>query len=453
MCGIFGVIYHNKPEESYQPRVHLLINALATASVSRGRDAVGLARLRLKAKPDIVRITRAAYDGVRTRDWNKLLEEYDPNIRLLMGHTRAGTHGGNTLDNTHPFLFEIGDKAVVGTHNGVINNHREFKPDRPFENDSANFIYRLSRTPSNRWGELLFKVQGSLAMVVAVNNTVHVMRNTGSPLVWCEVQALNAWVYASTEHILRSSLAIAQLEHTKIDALTPGKLFTMKYGTTKVRNSVFETYCRNITPTYTSPSQPTVSKVDAINTSKDWLALRLGDSYRVHALPGKLCCWECKKVSEFKVIRLINKHYVCDTCIQDKVAVTLLSIQSCEGCKLTTKHAGGSPMECQPCFQKRMGIGAVQPVPEVKVTEVVPDKSIDEPDDYCRSCNLTEDRCKATRCGEMVDTPPEPGVALECAYCGTPTGPFWTIHELQMSLLCGECYEAYSTGNLFTGCN
>ena len=108
MCGIIGVIGHNKVSS-------LLIEGLKRLEY-RGYDSAGIATL-LNGKID-----RRRSLG-KIENLKRLLKKSPIKGNVGIGHTRWATHGIPSKVNAHP--HSSGDVAVV--HNGIIENYDELR--------------------------------------------------------------------------------------------------------------------------------------------------------------------------------------------------------------------------------------------------------------------------------------------------------------------------------------
>lgn len=107
MCGIFGYIGQNKDAAS------LTLEGLKILEY-RGYDSWGIAAKvdnRLLVDKHVGKIGSAKVDL--------------PQSSLAIGHTRWATHGGVTVENSHPHLDCKKEIAVV--HNGIVENYTELK--------------------------------------------------------------------------------------------------------------------------------------------------------------------------------------------------------------------------------------------------------------------------------------------------------------------------------------
>lgn len=243
MCGLFGLVYHGQERTKDQVKMAAeLFTWLAVGSADRGIDATGLARVDSDGYVATYKNCLPSYEVVNFKRWWRPLLNITPSTVAVLGHTRFGTHGENTLDNTHPFLFSTLEGKFVGTHNGVISNHMEYGPSTPFANDSANLFHGLATGGPDKWGALLKNVRGSFAVVFANGPNVHIARNIGSPCYRVYVPYLGATVYASTYAILLKALTESKLAYEgKLTAVEAGSLYTYTPFCATPAIEVFET--------------------------------------------------------------------------------------------------------------------------------------------------------------------------------------------------------------------
>jgi len=113
MCGIFG--YIGKRTNAAQ----IVFEGIKTLEY-RGYDSwgVGVVPIHTNAANKIIVHKEIGKIGNATIDDMPLSS-------LAFGHTRWATHGGVTIENTHPHLDCTGETAII--HNGIIENYDIFK--------------------------------------------------------------------------------------------------------------------------------------------------------------------------------------------------------------------------------------------------------------------------------------------------------------------------------------
>jgi len=236
MCGIIGVIGHNKVSS-------LLIEGLKRLEY-RGYDSAGIATL-LNGKIDRRR-SLGKIENLR-----KLLKKNPIKGNVGIGHTRWATHGIPSRTNAHP--HSSGDVAVV--HNGIIENYDVLRKDLErkniiFESDTdteviahlISFYLKKNLSPLKATITALKKVEGAFALGIifsGINNYL-ICAKRGSPLAIGKGKNCN--------YIGSDSIALAPLTQ-KLCYLNEGDIAEITSKDFRVYNQDGTRVKRNITIT------------------------------------------------------------------------------------------------------------------------------------------------------------------------------------------------------------
>ena len=242
MCGIIGVIGHNKVSS-------LLIEGLKRLEY-RGYDSAGIATL-LNGKID-----RRRSLG-KIENLKKLLKKNPIKGNVGIGHTRWATHGIPSKINAHPHLS--GDVAVV--HNGIIENYDElrkklekekiiFKSDTDTEVIAHLISYYLKKNlpPLKATIAALKKIDGAFALGIifsGINNYL-ICAKRGSPLAIGKGKNCN--------YIGSDSIALAPLTQ-KLCYLNEGDIAEITSNNFKIYNQDGKRVKRSITITSLSKNK------------------------------------------------------------------------------------------------------------------------------------------------------------------------------------------------------
>lgn len=137
---------------------------------------------------------------------------------ILVGHNRASTKGGNTIDNTHP--FQEGHITLV--HNGTIFNHKELANT---EVDSHAICHYLTEhTPQ----ELINTINGAFTLVWYDNKEkeLRFLRNNDRPLWIIHTQDLTLLV---SERLMGEWILDRMgIDIHNVEEVVPFTLYTIK---------------------------------------------------------------------------------------------------------------------------------------------------------------------------------------------------------------------------------
>jgi glucosamine--fructose-6-phosphate aminotransferase (isomerizing) len=165
MCGIVGFT-------GSRQAAPILLEGLSRLEY-RGYDSAGLA----------VRDGSGQIEVVKAKGRLKVLEEKTDDGRAMegtcgIGHTRWATHGEPSEENAHPHISD--DGAVVGVHNGIIENYQELKEklihrgyqfysqtDTEVAVKLIDYYYKkYHQGPADAVGRAMTRIRGSYALAV-----------------------------------------------------------------------------------------------------------------------------------------------------------------------------------------------------------------------------------------------------------------------------------------------
>lgn len=180
MCGIHGVLNAgNQPSflEKYMQE-GFVVNAV------RGMDSSGLFQIPKGYKDQKAYMHKLTVPGpmfIDNKATKQIIEDASKSA-LTVGHVRAATHGGVTVDNAHPFMVRgQNNKRIIGVHNGTLSSWKTKKDWQKFDVDS---LWALTHIGAN--GIKAFEdIDGAFVFVWWDENTpgkVYMVRNTGRPL-------------------------------------------------------------------------------------------------------------------------------------------------------------------------------------------------------------------------------------------------------------------------------
>lgn len=140
MCGIVGVIQYKSevPREIRHRALRILFSETMLKTEPRGKDATGLYQVHSDGDWMMTKKGQKVTDWVHVKRDDKLEDpivyseivdtwiEHPQELKAVAGHCRAATVGSKGKDNNdnHPFAVQLDEhNAILGIHNGTLNNH------------------------------------------------------------------------------------------------------------------------------------------------------------------------------------------------------------------------------------------------------------------------------------------------------------------------------------------
>lgn len=182
MCGLVGILNKDNHLSSNKVLAKSMLELLAVDTI-RGVDSTGLALVPFAVKENI-RLIKKTVPGWDFADMRGVrgAAELGP-YELYMGHNRAATKGGVSVDNAHPFWMNEGDaiKELVFMHNGTVYNKHALPSGDNYNTDSEAICASFAQIGVE---ETVSKINGSFSFVWwnVEDRTLNFLRNSERPM-------------------------------------------------------------------------------------------------------------------------------------------------------------------------------------------------------------------------------------------------------------------------------
>lgn len=240
MCGIVGVIQYDSEvsRELRQKAIRILFSETMLKTEPRGRDATGLYQvhrdgdwLLTKKGQKVTEWILESHEDEKNKDpvvYSGIVDswiEHPSDIRAVVGHCRAATVGSKGKDNNdnHPFAVQLDEShAILGIHNGTLNNHEKIFENLPdflprhgsVDSESLfHFMYHLTDKGTKPVDGDMLKYMGErvegAAAVIMVNTRFPeqvVTFRKDRPMEYYMISPLNIVVIASEKPFVESAL-------------------------------------------------------------------------------------------------------------------------------------------------------------------------------------------------------------------------------------------------------
>lgn len=224
MCGIVGYVGNDQAAP-------ILLDGLSKLEY-RGYDSAGIAVRDGEASPVIIK------EKGRIADLRQKIGSHDNVIGTCgIGHTRWATHGAPSETNAHPHHSD--DNAVVGVHNGIIENYEEIRAKLKkkgyefYSQTDTECIIKLVDYYYKKYGEspiraiarAILRVRGSYALCLMFADypgEIFCARN-GSPMI-IGITGDDAYVASDVPAILNYTRNVYYIDNMEMAHLKKGSV-------------------------------------------------------------------------------------------------------------------------------------------------------------------------------------------------------------------------------------
>lgn len=310
MCGLAGVLSSNMGLLE-----HDVFKQLLAVATLRGQFGAGILAVPTKGKCHVLRNNQdTAAELAYSHEFYKYLKGHE--VVCLMGHARAPTTGGWTIEDCHPII----GRHVLGMHNGTLTHLHDKKLTNK-EHDSRLFFESVD----NQGLEATIKKTAGAYAITLVNKQtqrVQFIRNNDRPLSFAMVEDQPETLYWASETMMLK-LVLERMTRKKVTyyRLPPDTLLTFKLffnGAVKHESALSVQGAPK-------PAAETKASVPAVYSAKDEWFPTLPSNYvtalALGALLAKGCvnCLSPRTLRDYHANTLVwttNTEFVCRPCLE-----------------------------------------------------------------------------------------------------------------------------------------
>lgn len=226
MCGVAGLIGQSKNlSVSYK----ICTNLFQELEI-RGKDASGFWAVNYLYQTLTFKTTVNSSHLVERPEWEQL-KYFDPELLLI--HARAASIGGHFIKNSHPFVSQDQNLAII--HNGRLPEFKKLKKlyKRYSDCDSELILRMIEDQPSVLSGiqQILKLKKAEMAFAVGdirdSKQHLWLYRNRHRPLHLIDVKELGQIFFCSTSKIWKDAVQDFDLEY-EISEIPPGEIWIIE---------------------------------------------------------------------------------------------------------------------------------------------------------------------------------------------------------------------------------